>query len=137
MPNILQRKGLRKALEEFVANMEPIVHFEFHFVFPEFPTNLNKEMELNIYRIIQEIVTNTIKHSDCTRLEIIFSKSENNLYINSFDNGVGFNQSEMRLNTTGCGISNIKNRINLLNGKIAIQSNPLDGTKYSIVIPNS
>jgi signal transduction histidine kinase len=137
MPNILQRKGLRKALEEFIANIAPVVHFEIHFVFPEFNISFNKEKELNVYRIIQEIVTNTIKHSGCTKLEIIFSKSETAVLINSLDIGFGFHLDDILYATKGCGIANIRNRINLLNGKMQIDTKINEGTRYNISIPLS
>jgi signal transduction histidine kinase len=136
MPNTLDRKGLKKAVEEFCENMETVVNFDIHLAFDNNFVVTNKDDEVNIYRIVQEIVTNTINHANAKALEIIFEANEHSLLISTIDNGRGFEHNEYNYNGKGCGLSNIKNRVHLLNGKVSIDTRPNEGVKYNITIPN-
>jgi two-component system NarL family sensor kinase len=135
MPNTLQRKGLKKALEEYVFNIETYVKFNINLNFPTMKLQLTNNAELNIYRIIQEIITNTIKHSNATELKLNFEKKENSLMIYTYDNGCGFSYTEHNFNSTGYGISNIKSRIEMLYGKYTVYSRPGEGTSYTFWLP--
>ena len=135
MPNTLQRKGLQHALEEYIFNIETYIDFKISFIFPEMKLLLSCDSELNIYRIIQEIITNTIKHSKATSLHLVFEQLENYLIIHTADDGVGFGYSDINFISTGYGISNIKSRIEMLNGKYTIHSRLGEGIRYTFSIP--
>jgi two-component system, NarL family, sensor kinase len=135
MPNTLQRKGLKKALEEYIFNIESYVPFEIHFLFPDLQLSLTSEAELNMYRIIQEVITNTIKHSKATVLQLNFEKKENTLMIYTIDNGVGFEYTDHNFVSSGYGLSNIKSRMEMLEGKYTIYSRPGEGIRYTLAVP--
>jgi two-component system, NarL family, sensor kinase len=135
MPKTLERNGLRKALEGYVFNIENYVPFSIHFLFTETELGFNKEAELNLYRIIQEIITNTIKYSQATILQLNFEVEDNNLMIYTSDNGKGFDYKEHNFVSTGYGLSNIKSRVEILNGKYFLYSRPGEGVRYELVIP--
>jgi two-component system, NarL family, sensor kinase len=135
MPNTLQRKGLKQALEEYIFNIETYVKFNITLHFPEMKLQLGSTAELNIYRVIQEIITNTIKHSKASELRLNFEKKDNNLLIQTSDNGCGFAYTDHNFNSTGYGISNIKSRIEMLEGKYNIYSRPGEGISYAFFLP--
>lgn len=135
LPNTLQRKGLQKALEEYVDNITLYVPFEIHLLFQEPLPDLNEEASLNIYRIIQEIITNTIKHSRAKVLQLNFERRNNTLEIYTEDDGVGFDYTDHNFVPGGNGLSNIKSRIEMLKGKCTIYSREGEGARYVLAIP--
>ncbi|WP_353779687.1 ATP-binding protein [Winogradskyella sp. 3972H.M.0a.05] len=95
---------------------------------------LNKSIELTLFSIIQELITNVIKHSEATMVNIHFTSLSNNLNVIFEDNGIGFNYLELN-NKKAMGINSIKSRIKGLKGKINIDSTPGVGTSIILNIP--
>jgi len=93
---------------------------------------VNDELKLNIYRIVQELVNNIIKHADATKVELDVHTEARTVYISMEDNGKGFN---MHLKRSGIGISNLHNRVESFNGEIEILSGPGKGCRVDISIP--
>ncbi len=90
------------------------------------------DLKLNIYRIIQEQLTNILKHSNCRNMSISITTDASSIRINITDDGKGFNPE---LKRKGIGISNIMNRIESFNGEIKISSRPGHGCRTEIRIP--
>jgi two-component system, NarL family, sensor kinase len=130
MPGALQRHGLIKGLEDFFENIEHETKLAIHFSAQSI--SVSKEMELSIFRIIQEIVTNTLKHAEAKNLEIIFEQAKNKLNITSIDDGKGFDANVV---AKGIGLNNIKNRIESMQGKILMKSEINKGVHYEIELP--
>ena len=84
---------------------------------------------MNIYRILQEAISNIIKHSQANKVHIEILEHENYLMINISDNGKGLNNK----NYSGIGLENIKTRVSNLKGTILLKSN--DGLSIEIKIP--
>lgn len=95
-------------------------------------TNLNSLKKITIYRIIQELLVNMKKHSESNLVIVSFKLLDNNLLINYFDNGIGFDLEKKLLKN---GIQNIENRINGINGNFTVHSKPNKGVKINISIP--
>lgn len=93
-----------------------------------------KQNELSIYRIVQEVVGNMIKHAEANLISISISKLQNSLVINIKDNGKGLEKNAIE-NSKGIGWKNINARIRLLDGKIKIESEKLIGTQIEITLP--
>lgn len=93
-----------------------------------------EDTKINIYRIIQETIQNIIKHSKAKHVNLIFSKNTKNLVLTISDNGKGFNVKNKK---KGIGLSNIKSRVEKLNGKLSINSEVNIGTTTIIEIPNT
>lgn len=87
-----------------------------------------------IYRITQEFLQNSIKHSNCKNISIILDENINNIVLTLIDNGKGFNTDSKDYN--GIGLKNIKTRTEILNGKFILESKISIGTKLVIEIPN-
>lgn len=90
---------------------------------------LDERILLSIYRVLQELINNLIKHSKATKATIEVIEVDTTLLIEISDNGVGFGSAKK----TGIGLKNIKKRISLLNGVLSISSE--DGTSVKIKIP--
>ena len=90
-----------------------------------------------IYRILQEIIQNTIKHAQASSLLIEISREgDKTLFIRTSDNGVGYELEKVRAaNKLGLGLLGIQSRIDYLNGSISSSAENKSGTKYNIRIP--
>lgn len=94
----------------------------------------SKQQELSIYRIIQEIITNTVKHAEAKNIHISVSGNDNSFLINTKDDGKGMDTA-LLARSSGIGWKNIAARVNMLRGKMDIFSQQMNGTKISIAIP--
>lgn len=95
---------------------------------------LNEELQIEIFKIIQELLTNTIKHAKASKMDLQLNLVENLLNILFEDNGIGFNPENYN---PGIGIMNLENRIIELNGTLIIDSKLKRGTIANIEIPIS
>ncbi len=94
--------------------------------------NLSSDLQLNLYRILQEQLQNIIKHATASEIEISIRLIENILRLRIFDNGKGFN---MATSNDGIGLQNIKNRAEIFSGHCIIKSSPGNGCELLIKIP--
>lgn len=90
---------------------------------------------VHIYRIIKEILTNTLKHASCTTIFCTLKVQQKMLVLFISDNGMGFNTVDKKSMSKGAGLSHIYSRGKLLHATITLSSSPKDGTQYKIVIP--
>jgi two-component system sensor histidine kinase DegS len=95
---------------------------------------LEPETEIHIYRIIQEAVNNSIKHSEASLLQVCIQERGQELLISVEDNGKGFTPKQNETNA-GNGINNILTRADFLKAKAAINSSPGKGTQILISLP--
>lgn len=99
-------------------------------------TNFEIEKKQNIFRIIQEITSNIVKHSKATKASIKFSiKNDEWFVLEINDNGIGIDRDLIKEKSKCFGLKNIQQRVSLLNGIINRESNPKIGTKYIIKLP--
>ena len=91
--------------------------------------SMNNETGLEIYRIIQELVNNALKHSKCTKLRLDISHVGKDMSIIFHDNGIGFNPSKVE---KGLGLKNIEKRVSKLKGELSIESAPEQGSTFII-----
>jgi signal transduction histidine kinase len=83
-----------------------------------------------MFRIVQELINNSIKHSKATTIRISLTEFDNVLSLYYFDNGIGFNINEVQL---GSGIKNIKERVEIFDGTLEIEST--ENTIFEIEMP--
>lgn len=96
----------------------------------------NELVLVNIFRIVKEILANIIKHAEANRIEFRCYQEDEICYISISDNGVGFDENDLNgVVEKHFGISFIKERINLLGGKLLIQSHVGKGVNVSMEIP--
>jgi signal transduction histidine kinase len=90
------------------------------------------EKELLVFRIIQECLSNAMKHAKATEIKILLSASENLKTICVSDNGIGFNREKL---SDSNGLKNIQSRVIAIGGELSITSVPDSGTDITIKIP--
>ncbi|MBL0012566.1 MAG: hypothetical protein IPP30_02065 [Flavobacterium sp.] len=131
-------KGLIKAIKALCEQnnfLNPAIKFELHYdEILEDTLSLNKEMELAMFRIIQEFLNNALKYSKSSLVKIEISKSNKKIRINIEDNGIGF-KSDSKNDPDGIGLKNCEERIQMLQGKMTIKTAENQGTKIYIEIP--
>ncbi len=107
----------------------------------DFPDTIKFKLqssELFTFRIIQELVTNTVKHSEAREVWLQVSENENSIILKYHDNGIGISEETLARirDHDSLGFSNIQKRIILMNGHFEIKSNLPTGTAVEISIPN-
>jgi PAS domain S-box-containing protein len=95
---------------------------------------LDPQAEISIFRIIQELVNNCIKHAEATLINIALIKKGNTITIEVQDNGNGFIYHDTETYLNGSGFASIKNRISLFNGTLQVNSTPGKGTQVLITL---
>lgn len=130
MPQTLKTYGLTSALNDLNKRYRNSLTID---LISEIDERYSQIIEINIYRIISELITNTIKHAKATKVNIKIQMEMKNLRISFTDNGVGFDYNASIKTSTGLGINNIKNRIAFLKGNIQFSNN--SGTNFIITIP--
>jgi len=133
MPEILLQEGLVKASEMFCDRIgyghTLQVHFE---AIGDLPP-LNRDFSLAVYRIVQELVTNIVKHAEATRALVQFNYHNDTLNITIEDNGKGIAESSK---SDGMGIKTLTERVKLLYGQMDIHTSPGNGTSIYIEFSN-
>jgi len=121
LPPTLEKFGLQTALDELCEELLETQMFTltYDLNYPE--QFLNSDRELHIFRIVQELMSNSIKHSEATELHLAVKTEENVLSLQYKDNGKGFDMEAMR-QAKGLGMSGIENRAAILEGDLEINS---------------
>ena len=134
MPEALLKFGLMETVQNFCESLNEnkslLVHFE-HLSFDE---RLNNELEITTYRMIQELINNSLKHSGCKNIIVQLSKNQNILQLVVEDDGNGFEVAKLK-DGSGMGYQNLNNRVAYLNGSINVKSEPGKGTSVLIEFP--
>lgn len=130
MPSSILDYGLLETLKEYCIKINTSNSFQMDFQHYGNYIALSKKVETVIYRIIQELVTNILKHSKASEAIIQFNYREEELFITVEDNGVGFDKNAV---AKGIGLKNINTRIAFLNAQLDIDSSA-SGTSYTISI---
>jgi len=131
MPEVLMKLGLIEALKDFCSHINAgrLLQISLQTYGMEEP--LGSPTEVMLYRIIQELVNNIIKHAAATEAIIQFNRHANRLSITVEDNGRGFDLRQAEENRH-MGIETVKNRVNYLNGRLNIESRKDIGTTVMI-----
>ena len=135
-PEALSRFSLMELLrrDQIRINQLELVRFEL-FEEGEGPEPGHQE-KIILYRVIQEMITNAIKHAQCTRIEVHVKWSGPELIVSVSDNGKGLSENrEKQDGSTGVGLSHIRNRVHMINGHIELTSAPDLGTQYTMRCP--
>ncbi|MFY0602751.1 MAG: sensor histidine kinase [Flavobacteriaceae bacterium] len=129
---VLAKFGLVPALNELINSLKESSKVEIEFIDHGLGNRLENDLEINVYRIIQELFSNVLKHSKASEVSLQILKKKNRLSIIFEDNGIGFNSDE---SLKGMGLTNIKSRITKFDGQMDIDSVKGRGTTIAINIP--
>ncbi|AQX10534.1 ATP-binding protein [Elizabethkingia ursingii] len=133
MPDLLVKYGLEVAIQEFASRISNSA-LDIHTEFINYGNSLSEEKQLIIYRIIQELVNNAIKHAEASEIIIQISQEENVLNLTVEDNGKGFDHKGLNVKKTA-GFHNIESRVQFLKGTMNIISELNIGTSIELQIP--
>jgi len=131
-PHVLSDFGLARGIQTFIDCLSSL-----HSVKISFATNLKGErydtdIEVIIYRVVCELINNSLKHSGCSEIRLSLAVSGDVLELQYSDNGRGFNPQAVM--DCGMGLSNIYSRINSLNGELDIHSGKGKGMRASVKV---
>lgn len=137
-PMSLDDLGLIATLERYIDNFIEYtgIHVDFKVVGQEYP--LNKSIEISVFRMIQEALSNIRKHSKATEANVTIEFSPTRLNVSISDNGIGFNVDALTqagdMSISGYGLANMRERAELLGGNLTIRSAPYKGTRINFYI---
>ena len=128
--------GIVRALEDVAEKVNASGTTKMFLSIPDDIRDLTfeKQNELSIYRIVQEVVNNMIKHAGANRIDLSINKIGRSIIIAIKDNGRGMNEDAIG-RSKGLGWKNINARVHMLDGKINITSEKLSGTQIEITLP--
>lgn len=134
MPNALLMQGLVSAMRDFVNRLSLSGKLKVSLDVANLDERLPQLTETVLYRVLQELVGNVIKHSDASSVQIQLVRHENELTMMVEDNGKGFDTTQMSV-FKGIGLKNIISRIDFLNGKVNFDSSLNNGTTVIVEVP--
>ena len=138
VPSTLEDFGLMSAIDEFIQKVHLVsgALFVFSHEGIDIKQRFNKKIELTIYRVIQELINNALKHAEAKEITLKLTTEGNKIIFTFTDNGKGFDFERVRKDQkSGLGMRNIESRLSIVNGLFDIQSAIGKGTKTMIEIP--
>lgn len=131
-PGSLKKLGLVAAIRDLINRFNgpnyPEIDFQ-HYLIQDDMDNITK---LSIYRIVQELLHNAIKHAKASEILLQINVEDDELVIQCEDDGIGFDPNNLK--RKGMGMENIRSRINYLKGSMSVDSKEGEGTSYLIHI---
>ena len=132
-PSLLDDMGLEPAvvslLDQFQERTKITVISEIDLEY----CKIREDIEITLYRLIQEALTNIEKHANASRVQLRIGSEQGNIVFSISDNGVGFDQNEKALTENGIGLKNMRERVELLSGEFTLSSKPDKGTSIRTV----
>jgi signal transduction histidine kinase len=129
-PVVLENLGLVEAIKNLVGRMNAVTDFEICFEF-DYSRPQTKEYELCLYRIVQELLSNAIKHSKAKEVKLNLFSSHNVCSLNYMDNGIGLRFAEK---PKGLGLKNIESRVKIMGGDLSFSETSNQGMILQIRI---
>jgi signal transduction histidine kinase len=133
MPDALVRFGLDEALRDFCTSFHSVGVLSVRYQSFGMDRRIEPSREIVLYRIVQELLNNAIKHAEATEILVQLVQSGERLSITVEDNGVGFVPAKME-EGKGAGWKNIRSRVDYLKGRLDIDSEPGNGPSVFIEV---
>ena len=133
MPKTLETFGLVEAVKELCSQTAIPGQLSFRLTGGSAFPRLDTSLEIAVFRIVQEFISNAIRHGKAGKIDILFSHNSKTARVILRDNGIGFDISKARAG--GMGLKNIQSRVKAHNGSVLISSKPGKGTKYELTLP--
>jgi signal transduction histidine kinase len=135
MPSMLMDYGLYRALVVFVESLNKTNAISIDFQYPETVCILDEKTQTHFYRIVLELINNTLRHANATEARLSIYLKDEHCILEYMDNGTGFNIEAISFQDgNGQGLKNIYSRVNFLNGKAKFLNSDV-GTKFLMEIP--
>lgn len=136
-PFQLQELGITKAIEHTITQIDENTSLFISSEIENIDDLFSPEQEVNIYRIIQESLSNTLKHANAEASKVSVTKLVDNVVISIRDNGKGFDFSEKYQNIKSLGLKTLLERTKFLNGQMKVESKKHNGTLLEFQLPYS
>jgi len=134
-PHILSDFGLEKAIDSFTQKLQISERINISFRAENLNQRLNEQVEVVIYRVVTELIHNTIKHAKAENIEINLSREKDELKLIYIDDGIGFDTRKIESDkANGMGLYNILSRVRSLNGTHKIKSNLVNGGMMAVLV---
>ena len=131
MPEALVKLGLQQAIQDYCDGLNESNKLQFKMQFYGLEKRMNTATEIVVYRIIQELLNNVVKHAHATEVFVQIMRHDKNLNITIEDNGIGFNVDAVDYKKSA-GLGNVRSRVDYLTGQFDIKSTPGSGTSIHI-----
>ena len=131
MPESLRTMGLEAALSDLCRSMQH-AGLQVDFSAADLSGNYDQRFLTGVYRIAQELLTNTVRHSQASHVWLQCSEDGPHFYLSIEDNGRGFDSTNVGVRSNGIGMQNIQNRVDMLNGQMEIDTAPGQGVSIHI-----
>jgi len=132
-PSLLDDWGLVPSLEAQVKTFKAHQEIEVALETDDMPDRLPPELETAVYRIVQEALTNVVKHARATQVRVALRHADHALHLDVFDNGVGYRRNGDRPTKPGLGLLSIRERVRALGGRVSMTSER--GAHLSVTLP--
>ncbi|MDO6807633.1 sensor histidine kinase [Zobellia galactanivorans] len=133
MPETLVKFGLQAALKDYCSSMTGNgTKVTLQFYGTEKGIDLNQQVTM--YRVIQELINNAVKHAKATEVLVQYMRDGNRVDITVEDNGIGLNKNDFEEKEGGMGISNLRTRVAYLKGDLEFHSEENEGTTVNVQI---
>lgn len=131
MPHTLMENGLVEAIEDLLKSSFQFSEIKYQFEHHNVARRFQQNIEISLYRVLQEIINNIIKHAEASEVDIQLINNKGKLLLFAEDNGKGMS----KVSTGGHGLLNIKSRLDMVAGTINYEASPSGGTALTISIP--
>jgi len=129
---VIEYSGLVESVKNELARFERMQVIAPKFILQGNGYDLDQKETIIIYRILQELFSNVIKHSKANKIDVIFDYNDERFMIVVLDNGIGFNSDEIE---KGSGMFNMKSRAQMINASLDFDSDVNSGTKVTLIYP--
>ena len=137
MPGVLDQYGLDYAIHQEIQMLQDANGLEIDFIsFDLDQQDLGYNLQMSVYRIVQEMLRNICKHAEATEALVQLQVEEGVLMLTVEDNGKGFDTEQVK-DFSGFGLENMNSRVVYLQGRIEVDSHPGRGTSIQVEIPIS
>ncbi len=136
-PVILTRFGLVATISNMIESLEQSRITKFAFHHSQYTDIQDKNLELAMYRIINELITNTLKYAEAKNVDITLERQGGTIWLQYSDNGKGFDPKQSHSDHQGIRMSNIFGRVKGFNGICSLKSSPGCGMSMEIEFPDT
>lgn len=136
LPSELEKFGLFAAAEDLCSRISRTGELFVNLVVVPSKQRFDPRKEVALYRVLQELISNTLKHADAKCIEVEYSWKKESLCFRYLDDGKGFDpQIISTRGGTGLGLRNIESRISVIGGSLDYRTAPMEGLEVSIEVP--
>ncbi|WP_127582124.1 sensor histidine kinase [Paenibacillus koleovorans] len=135
MPSFLQDRGILHAISGLVEKTRLRADFQLEFQALPIKVSLNDDQMTALYRVVQELINNAVKHSEAGRVTLEIEQLDQAVHIRYEDNGKGMDTGAILSSTSRLGIKGLQERIRMLGGQVSIDSEPGQGVAVRCSIP--